>query len=96
MAIDPELENLVHFAEATRAFPGRTLCLQTLHRWRLRGVRGVRLETCLVGNLRFTSREAISRFLAAQNVDEQPAEITPSQRRRQSQAARKELERIGI
>lgn len=97
--IDVKLETLVHFPEARSAFPGeRRVSLATLHRWRLNGVRGVKLETVLVGGLRFTSLEAIDRFITAQNADNAPATpappaITASQRRRQSEAARQELVR---
>jgi hypothetical protein len=37
----------------------------TVHRWRLRGVRGVRLETIVIGGRRVTSHEALTRFAAA-------------------------------
>ncbi len=100
MAIDCDTEDLIRFNEARSAFPGRgSIALQTLHRWRLRGVRGVKLETCLCGGLRMTSREAISRFLAAQNAPkDQPAlaPITATQRQRQNAAARQALAEIGI
>lgn len=99
MSIDCELETLMTFDEARTAFPGdRRLSLATLHRWRLHGVRGVKLETLLIGGLRYTSREAIARFIAAQNADDAPAApvITPAQRRKQSEAARTELKRIGV
>jgi hypothetical protein len=39
----------------------------TLIRWALRGLRGVRLETVLIGGRRYTSVEAIERFLARLN-----------------------------
>jgi hypothetical protein len=100
MAIDCELETIISFTDARSAFPGidRRLSLATLHRWRLTGVRGVRLETVLIGGLRYTSREAIVRFIAAQNAADAPATpaITPAQRRRQSEAARVELEKMGV
>lgn len=99
MSIDTELETLLTFDDARTAFPGdRRLSLATLHRWRLNGVRGVKLETVLIGGLRYTSREAIDRMIAAQNADDAPAVpmITPTQRRKQSEAARTELERIGV
>ena len=98
MSIDTALETLLTYEDARTAFPGdRRLSLATLHRWRLNGVRGVRLETLLIGGLRYTSREAIDRFIAAQNADDNPAvpTITASQRRRQSEAARSELQRMG-
>ena len=97
--IDTEAETVISFADARSAFPGidRRLSLATLHRWRLNGVRGVKLETVLIGGLRYTSREAITRFIAAQNAADAPAvSITPAQRRRQSEAARVELQRMGV
>ncbi len=98
MSIDVETEDLIPFCSARTAFPGgKRLSLATLHRWRLSGVRGTRLETALVGGSRYTSREAISRFCAAQNRDEvQTPQFTPSQRQRMSEAARKELAAIGV
>ncbi len=97
--IDTSSETLIPFSEARTAFPGRKrLALQTLHRWRLPpGVRGVQLETCVVGGLRYTSRQAIDRFIAAQNCDEQPAPtITAKQRRVQAEAANRVLQEAGI
>ena len=100
MTIDVQTETVVSFSDARSAFPGidRRLSLATLHRWRLNGVRGVKLETVLIGGLRYTSREAISRFIQAQNADDTTAvpAITASQRRKQSESARTELERIGV
>jgi len=99
MSIDTERETLVSFSDARSSFrDGRRKSLATLHRWRLQGVNGVKLETCLIGGMRFTSLEAIARFIAAQNADDTPAApvITPAQRRRQSEAARTELEKMGV
>jgi len=99
MTIDTSTETIISFNDARSAFPGidRRLSLATLHRWRLHGVRGVKLETVLIGGLRYTSREAIDRFIQAQNAADAPAAvITPAQRRRQSEAARAELERAGV
>ncbi len=36
--------------------------VSTLHRWRLKGVRGVKLETCRRGGSRCTSLQALQRF----------------------------------
>lgn len=99
LRIDVETETLISFSDARTAFySDRRLSLATLHRWRLTGVRGVKLATVLIGGLRYTSREAISRFIADQNLNEPPPSpvITASQRRRQSEAARTELEKMGI
>lgn len=98
LGIDAETETLIPFAEARTAFPGgKRLSLATLHRWRLHGVRGTRLETCLIGGMRYTSREAIARFIARQNASEAPTpSITPAQRQRQAEAAQRELARSGV
>ena len=98
MSIDVDSETLFQFPEARAEFPGdRRVSLATLHRWRQKGVRGVKLETVLIGGLRYTSREAIARFITAQNeADVSVATVTPAQRRRQSEAAAVELQRMGV
>ena len=98
MTIDVDAEDLLSFAEATKRFPGRDkISLQSLHRYRLRGVRGVKLETILIGGLRYTSKQAIARFVQNQNATEQPvASVTPTQRRRQAEAANELLRSAGI
>lgn len=94
--IDHLTETLVNFQHAGRHIPGNpALC--TLHRWRLSGVRKTKLETLLVGGIRYTSVEAISRFIAAQNASESPAPaITPKQRRQQAEAANRVLQEAGL
>lgn len=96
MSINVDSEQLVHFTAAAREFPGRPVCVQTLHRWRLHGVRGTKLETCIIGGMRYTSREAISRFISAMNPPAPVPAISANQRRKQSDAARRELEEFGI
>lgn len=96
--IDVNNESLLSLAEARSAFPGgKRISAATIQRWRLNGVRGVILETVRIGGLRYTSREAVARFIAKQNADESPvATITQTQRRKQSEAAQHELSRMGI
>jgi hypothetical protein len=68
-------EELVTFNEAAawvRDKTGRKTHLATLHRWALRGCRGRRLESVLIGRQRMTSREALLRFFEA---GAQPADI---------------------
>lgn len=98
MSIDTQIEDLITLAYASQNFPGRPVALQTIHRWRLNGVRGVKLETCLIGGIRYTSHQAIQRFIEAQNAgpSETTPTISPSQRQRQSAAARQELAKMGI
>ena len=61
MSIEISSEDLLSFAEATRRLPGRPN-ISTLHRWRLHGVRGIKLESVLIGGRRYTSIEALERF----------------------------------
>ena len=75
MAIDTKSENLIPFNAARAHIPGRRPNLSTLHRWRLHGVRGRRLETTLIGGRRFTSEEAIQRFV---RPDAEPADKVAS------------------
>jgi len=96
MSIEMADEVLISFHDATRAFPGRAIRKGTLYRWWRKGVRGVRLETILVGGQRYTSREAIERFLLAQNAPAQNAGRSAAQRTRQSLAARNQLEQLGL
>ena len=98
MSIDIDAEDLIPFCEARSAFPGgKRLSLATLHRWRLSGVRGTHLETVLIGGSRYTSAEAISRFIRAQNVTDSPvAAISLKQRRRQAASANRVLQEAGL
>ena len=58
-------EDLVPFAHAIRSLPGRPH-ISTGYRFiSARGCRGVVLETILVGGRRYTSRQALRRFVAA-------------------------------
>ena len=93
-----ESETLIPFQQARNEFPGRKrVGNATLHRWRLHGVRGCKLETLVVGGQRFTSREAIQRFVDAQNQSEsaEPS-MTAAERQARSAAARAVLAGRGI
>jgi hypothetical protein len=73
----------------------------TVHRWRLRGVRGVRLETIAIGGLRYTSREALERFItattAAADGATTPAPIRSTKQREAAiAAAERELADAGL
>lgn len=92
-------EQLIPFSQARDEFPGRKrVGLATLHRWRQRGVRGgIILETMVVGGVRFTSREAIQRFVAAMNSPQSVrSELTADQRQARSEMARAILAGRGI
>ena len=96
--IDPENERLLTPAQACKEFPGGGISLPTF--WRYigpRGVRNVRLESLVCGGKRWTSKEAIDRFLRAQNPDKtSPPSVTPAKRKRQSEAALVELQRMRV
>lgn len=57
-------EELIAICEIPRRLP-RRIHLSTCHRWYKRGVRGRKLETVLVGGRRFTSAQALVRFVEA-------------------------------
>ena len=96
--IDLSSETLLTFPQAAKFLPGNPH-ISTIHRWRLRGVRGCKLDTVLVGGRRFTSAEALERFAAhttAAANGEQPPTRTPRQRRRAIENAERELRENGI
>lgn len=98
MSIDFDSENLITLAEACRRVPPDGVSTATMARWIQRGIRGVKLQTIVIGGRRLTSIESLSRFFAAQNVGDTPAPpmISASQRRRLSEAARLALQEAGI
>jgi Protein of unknown function (DUF1580) len=67
--IDPLTDTTLSLAQAARRLPrlraGRPVHPATLWRWSTKGVRGVKLETAMVGGVRVTSEAALSRFIAA-------------------------------
>lgn len=97
--IDMANESLLSIGDATKFLPGHPH-VSTLWRWRMRGVRGIRLETILIGGRRFTSREAIERFVAAINTDFACGETLPRRTRKQRQlaieCAKRQLDEWGI
>ena len=97
MPIDLNCETLLTFGEASHHLPNRPH-ISTLHRWRLRGVHGVKLETVMVGGRRYTSKQALERFAvgttaATGGSGKHP---TPSSRQRDISVAERELEEAGI
>jgi len=96
--IDIHSEHLLTLTEAAKTLPGR-VALSTIWRWMQRGVRGVRLQTVLVGGLRYTSREALQRFVEATTAaaDGQPIPArTSRQRQKAIEQAERELAKAGI
>jgi hypothetical protein len=61
-------ESLLVLSLAAREVPGSSgngVHNSTVWRWALRGIRGIRLETVVIGGVRYTSREALDRFIRA-------------------------------
>ena len=94
--IDVLREKLLSFPQAADSLPDRPH-LSTLHRWRMRGVRGVRLETVLVGGKRYTSTEALSRFFRATTAAAEGAPTPAAESRTDAiQQAEETLDAAGI
>ena len=97
-SIDIRNEELVAIAKAPAFIPGRP-GRATVWRWVLTGVRGRKLETILVGGRRFTSREAIERFIengTTASAGEPTHTRTNRQRERAIEQAERELAAAGI
>jgi len=66
--IDTQIEALHRLSTAAGLVPSPSGCgvnVSTVWRWAKRGVRGIRLETIMIGGIRYTSVEALQRFFAA-------------------------------
>jgi hypothetical protein len=67
--IDTSAEQPIPLSLAARETPNRQgergVNVATVWRWSLRGIRGCKLETILIGGQRMTSREALQRFFVA-------------------------------
>ena len=96
--IDLENADLLTLREASKLLPGRP-CVATLHRWRLHGVKGAKLQTIKVGGRRFVDIAALERFIAA-TTDVANGTTNPSRtdksREREIQRAERELDLAGI
>lgn len=91
-------ERLLTITQATKHTPGRP-GVSTLWRWIRTGVRGVVLESVLIGGKRYTSAEALDRFFAALTAQSRGEPIpvrTSRQRERDIDRAERELAEAGI
>jgi hypothetical protein len=70
----------------------------TLYRWAQTGIRGIRLETIMVGGTRCTSTEALQRFFDMITAACEPVapSLPPKPRRKQIEAAERRLAKAGI
>jgi len=97
--IDVRQDTLLALSDVCRRFPGRAggkpLHYETVRLWALTGRRGVVLETLIVGGRRYTSEEALERFIAALNASaDRPAPRRPRSKRADMKQALRE--RFGI
>lgn len=101
MSIDLSREAPIKFNEAAKLL----LVLEsrpshsTWWRWWRHGVHGVRLETIVFGGRRYTTKEAVQRFITATtaaSIGELPPTRTPARRQRNHDRARQELIDAGI
>ena len=100
MTIDISQETLISLAQAPKSLPGRPH-ISTLSRWHTRGIRGICLETLVIGGKRYTSQQALQRFAeattAAANADLVSNSPSSSKARARSVAAAEaELDAAGI
>ena len=97
--IDLATEIPITLAEAARTLLGGAVHVSTMHRWRLKGCRGVRLETFLRGGIRHTTTAALERFFAATTAAADgniPPTLTSRQREREISRAEREATEAGI
>jgi hypothetical protein len=96
--LDPSNEAAIAVNKSPAHIPGRPH-VSTVWRWVLKGVRGIKLETFVVGCQRFTTAEAIERFIAATTAkaNGEPTPVpAPRQRQRAIEQAERELADAGI
>ena len=95
--IDITQETVIPITEAAQHIPGRP-SIPTLWRWVLKGTRGNKLESILVGGRRFTSVEAIQRYCEqeAGPTETGPRGRTSTQRERDLSKADRECAEAGM
>jgi hypothetical protein len=101
MAIDIKAETILTPANATSYCPERRAGVRpniaTIYRWMMNGVRGIRLESIVVGATRCTSVEAMQRFfdaLTAAADAEHSAAVTPPIAKSRRQAVERAERRL--
>jgi hypothetical protein len=78
--------------QAADLFPRRPH-VATMHRWCLRGCRGVKLRSWMIGSVRHTTPDAVEEFLRELNRGNE-AEVSENSARRSAEAG-KALEALG-
>ena len=107
MAIDITTETVITPAKAAHLCPERRRGVRpnvaTVYRWMMQGVRGIKLESIVVGATRCTSVEALQRFFDALTTAadaEHSSIVTPppvsKSRQKSIEAAERRLAQSGI
>ena len=100
-------EDLILLGQAARLIPsrkpGRRVSISCVYRWCAHGRRGVKLESWVIGGTRYTSVQAVARFMAATNpigpfgpLSRSVEEHADAVRRQRSEAAGRLLESLGF
>jgi hypothetical protein len=102
LMINHTTEALLSLSAAAKRLPkgpdGKPIHPNTVGRWIHKGIQGVHLEGLRVGRKRYTSIEAIQRFLEAitRAVDKHLPRVSRSQRQRLGEEAGQKLKEYGI
>jgi hypothetical protein len=82
-------EELLSLAEASRVLPNRPH-VSTLWRWSLRGIKGVRLKTLIVGGRRYTTAAFLIEFTTRLSADRETVPVaSPLRDEQKAHAARR-------
>jgi Protein of unknown function (DUF1580) len=97
MPIDPSKEQIISLTAAAKTLPrlrnNRPVSPATIWRWYKAGIRGVKLETIIVGGVRATSVEALARFMAS--INGQPTLSHAADQEQLQAQIERELDRMG-
>lgn len=99
--IDLRREKVMTLPQAASSIKPNPKHVSTLHRWRQKGVRGIRLETFKSGGQRCTTEEALERFYerVTAAADGEPVDIpckTTRERSAEIAQAERDLEEMDI
>ena len=98
MSIDVFNEETLNLNKAAGLLPERPHA-STLWRWYKRGLRGIKLETIVIGGVRHTSKEALQRFIDRTTAEHDGIDSSQAPCRKRAAAIAKaeaELEAAGI
>lgn len=92
--VDLDNKTLIAFAQVARMFPGK-ISPNTVARRALHGTNGVLLDSIEAGRRRFTSKEAVHRYIYHQSERPDRREPTPDAKRRAA-IANAEVKRMAV